>query len=101
MADDFPAFERPAKAISRMESAGRLFRSATVVRKRRNGIATWRARRGDWASKFSGLLEARKLIKTFLKNNKDVKNYDQIMQVSNEIKNIINTSVVVQDQLNR
>lgn len=49
--------------------------------------------------KFSGLLEARKLIKTFLKNNKDVQNYDQIMQVSNEIKNIINTSVVVSAQI--
>lgn len=49
--------------------------------------------------KFSGLLEARKLIKTFLKNNKDVQNYDKIMQVSNEIKNIINTSVVVSAQI--
>lgn len=45
--------------------------------------------------KFSGLFEARKLIKSFLKENKDAHNYDKIMQVSNEIKNIINTSVVV------
>ena len=47
--------------------------------------------------KFSGLIEARKLIKSFLKDNKDAHNYDKIMQVSNEIKNIINTSVVVND----